>query len=150
MASFETTLFIPVAPEDTFRYVSDFRHATWDPRVSRATRTDGNGPLGLGATFLLVSPLPVGSIRFPYRITSFEAPHRVVLEGETWFARYRDELTLTPAAGGTSLRYAARFRLRGLLRLGEPLMQLLFQRIGRDATVRIPEQVAANASVVRS
>ncbi len=141
MARYETTLFIPVAIDASFAYVSDFTHATWDPAVKSARRTDGDGPIGVGASFVLVSPTPLGAINFPYRIEVFTPPHQVRFIGQTWFARYHDELTLSSAPGGTSLHYAARFSLRGPLCLGEPIMQLLFRRVGANATRGVPDAV---------
>jgi hypothetical protein len=141
MATYQTTLAIPVPIDRAFAYVSDFRHATWDPRVSVARRTDGDGPIGPGSTFELVSPLPVGQIVFPYRIIRFEPPTRVMLQGETWFARYVDDITFAPDAVGTSLHYNAQFDLKGLMKLGGPLMQILFRRVGDDATRGIADAV---------
>ncbi|HUQ01320.1 MAG TPA: SRPBCC family protein [Kofleriaceae bacterium] len=145
MARYQTTLSIPVPIDAAFAYVSDFRHATWDPAVKSATRTDGNGPLGVGSTFVLVSPLPIGSIHFHYRIEVYDPPNHVRLSGKTWFARYTDDLTLTSAGPGggsaTSLTYNARFSLRGPLVLGEPIMQLIFNRVGAAATRGIPAAV---------
>lgn len=141
MADYVTTLFIPVPIDATFAYVSDFRHATWDPRVSSARRTDGDGPIGVGSTFVLESPLPVGCIEFNYRVSVYDPPNRVVLEGETWFATYRDDISFTPAEGGTTMRYDARLDLRSLLALGEPIAQLAFSRVGDDATKGIPDAV---------
>ncbi len=141
MARYQTTLFIPVPIEETFAYCSDFSHATWDPAVKTATRTDGSGPIGVGSTFLLVSPMLIGSIDFHYTIEIYERPHHVRLTGKTWFARYTDDLRFASVPGGTSLRYKAQFSLRGPLILGEPIMQILFKRIGDSATRGIPDAV---------
>lgn len=141
MARYQTTLSIPVPIDKTFAYVSDFRHATWDPAVKSAQRTDGNGPIGVGSTFVLVSPLPIGSIHFAYRIELFEPPDHVRFTGQTWFARYTDDITFTTDGTGTSLHYDARFNLRGPLILGEPIMQILFRRVGASATRGIPDAV---------
>lgn len=141
MARYQTTLTIPVPIDATFAFVSDFSHATWDPAVSSARPTDGGGPIGVGSTFLLVSPLPIGSIHFHYRIDLFEPPHHVRFIGKTWFARYTDDITFTAAGDATSLHYDARFSLRGPLMLGEPLMQLIFRRVGAAATRGIPDAV---------
>jgi hypothetical protein len=142
MARYSTTLAIAAPPERTFAYVSDFRHATWDPRVTSAERTGGDGPIGLGSTFVLRSPGPLGTtIVFPYRIVRFEPPRRVTLAGQGWWARWEDDLTITPSGDGSSLRYDARLSLRGVLKLGDPIMQILFKRIGDDATRGIPAAV---------
>jgi carbon monoxide dehydrogenase subunit G len=142
MARYQTTLSIPVPIDATFAYVSDFSHATWDPAVSSARRTDGTGPIGVGSTFVLVSPLPIGSIHFHYRVEVYDPPHHVRFTGKTWFARYTDDITFTASgAAATSLHYDARFSLRGPLMLGEPIMQRIFQRVGDAATRGIPAAV---------
>jgi carbon monoxide dehydrogenase subunit G len=151
MAIYTTTLRIAAPPEATFAYVSDFRHATWDPRVSSARRVGSDGPIGVGTSFVLASPLPIGSIEFHYTITAYDItaydpPHRVVLTGSTWFARYTDDISCRPdGSGGTSMEYQAKFDLRGLLGLGEPIMQWLFRRVGNDATRGIPAAVVRGA-----
>src|SRR5690242_17101883 len=97
------TLFIPVGLDATFAYVSDFRHATWDPRVSTATRVGPNagGPIGIGATFVLRSPIALGlGIDFRYTIVDYDPPRRVRFTGKTWFARYQDDLTFTAVTDG--------------------------------------------------
>jgi hypothetical protein len=145
MAHYETTLSIPVPLDATFAYVSDFTHATWDPAVKTARRTDGGGPIGVGSTFVLVSPLPIGHIDFNYRVDLYEPPNRVRFTGKTWFARYTDDITFTAAADGTtSLHYDALFKLRGPLVLGNPIMQILFTRVGNNATRGIPAAVKAS------
>ncbi len=153
MARYQTTLSIPVPIDATFAYVSDFRHATWDPAVKTATRTDGDGPIGVGSTFVLVSPLPIGSIHFHYRVEVYDPPRHIRLSGKTWFARYTDDITFTASSGtsgaGTSLHYDARFSLRGPLVLGEPIMQLIFRRVGAAATRGIPAAVE-NAQPARA
>ena len=148
MARYLTTVTVPVAIDTTFAYVSDFSHAgSWDPRVSAARRLDDGGPVGLGSRFELDSPGPLGgTIAFPYRVVRFDAPHHVAFEGQVDFASYRDALTFeADGDAATRLTYDARFELRGLLRLGSPIMSLFFQRIGDDATNGIPDAVARAA-----
>jgi hypothetical protein len=138
-----TTVVVPAPLETTFAYVSDFRHApTWDPRATGASRTDGDGPIGLGASFAIESPGPFGRLVFPYRIVRWEPLTRVTFQGETTFARYQDDLTFTADGTQTRVCYDARFDLRGLFVLGTPVMRLLFRRIGDDATRGIPGAVA--------
>ena len=143
MPRYLTDVVVPAPLEVTFEYVSDFRHApTWDPRATDATRTDGGGPIGLGASFAIGSPGPFGRLVFPYRIVHWAPPTRVTFQGATTFARYQDDLTFTADGVQTRLRYDARFDLRGLFVLGTPIMRLLFRRIGDDATRGIPGAVA--------
>jgi carbon monoxide dehydrogenase subunit G len=145
MATYQTSLSIPAPLDVTFAYVSDFTHATWDPRVSAARRLD-SGPIRVGSGFVLESPFVIGTIRFPYQIIHLDAPRRLTLEGATWFAHYVDDLTFEPEGAGTRLHYHARFDLKGVLGLGGPLMQLLFRKIGDDATRGIADAVVRNTS----
>ncbi len=144
MLRYINTITIPVPLLPTFEYVSNFAHAgSWDPRVSTAQRTDGDGPLGVGATFLLQSPGLFGmTIDFPYEIIRYTSPSRVTFEGRTWAASYRDDLRFEAIDdASTQLTYDAEFELRGLLKLGRPIMKVFFQRIGDDATRGIADAV---------
>ncbi len=146
---YTNTITIPVPLATTFEYVSNFAHAgSWDPRVSAARRTDGSGPIGVGSTFLLQSPGLFGmTIDFPYEIIHYTSPSRVTFEGRTWAASYRDDLRFEASDDtSTQLTYDARFELRGLLKLGRPLMAVFFKRIGDDATRGIADAVVEGTS----
>ena len=147
MAIYETELVVPVDVGFTFDFVCDFSHAVrWDPRVSRASRIDPDEPIGVGTRFVLDSPAPWGSMALPYEIVEYDRPHWVALEGQTWFARYRDDIYLASSGSAESrLTYHAQFDLRGPLRLGSLLMSPYFRRIGDDATRGIPNAVATAA-----
>jgi hypothetical protein len=153
MATFHTSLWIPRAPDDVFSFVSDFRNAPrWDPRTySAAMVTDE--PIGIGTLFELQGglltkgvhdELPAslrGNETLPYEIVEFDPPRVVAFRGETQTTRYHDRIQISEENGGTRLTYDAELTLRGLLEIGEPAFQLLFERIGRDATEPIPAAV---------
>jgi hypothetical protein len=156
MARYETTLFVPRPVEATFDFVSDFRNAVkWDPRTYAVEKV-GGAPIGVGTTFLLTGGvLPKwGTIggRLPrmllrgmplkYTIVTYDRPRELVLEGATPIVTYDDRITFAAEGSGTSLTYSARLDLRGLLAVGEPVLRLLFKRIGDDATRDIPTAVA--------
>jgi hypothetical protein len=146
MPTYRKTVHISVAVAPTFAFVSDFSNSgTWDPRVVSARRTDGDGPLGVGSSFVLVSKAPIGTTDLPYKIVTYEPDRRVVFEGQTWYARYRDDISFAADGNGTALTYNARFDLRGLLCLGNPIMSVLFRRIGDDAVGGIAAAVERNA-----
>lgn len=160
MATYETVLSIPRPVEETFAFVSDFRHAVlWDPRTY-ATEKTTDGPIGVGTRFVLFGGgvredvlqrlrIPVSFVGspLPYDVVEFDPPHRFVLEGETSRYRYDDVLDFTADGdGGTRLRYAATLELRGALAgAGERLLQRLFQRIGDQATEGLPAAVVRGA-----
>lgn len=157
MATFETSLVIrrPLAP--TFDFVTDFRNApAWDPRTYDARKTTP-GPVGAGTRFALrAGPIPkpwLDRLRvpdrlrptgeLPYEVVSFAAPREMIVRGESQLLRYEDRLTFSEEAGGTRLHYWSMMELKGVLAVGEPILQRLFDRIGADATRGIPAAVEA-------
>ena len=94
MAFYRTELTIPTDVETAFDYISDFRHApTWDPRASRAERTAGEGPIGLGSAFVIYSPSVLGTQVLPYEIVEFDRPRLVVFRGSAKIAEYEDRIS---------------------------------------------------------
>lgn len=154
MATYETNLSVPRSVEETFAFVSDFRNAAlWDPRTY-AVEKSTEGPIGVGTRLMLTGgmlrkdllgrlhiPEAVAGIPLPYDVVEFDAPNEFVLEGESRVFRYRDHLEFSADGGGTRLRYAAELELKGAFAVGERLLQMVFQRIGDDATRDLPATV---------
>ena len=122
------SISVPNPTKEAFQYVSDFRHAVWDPRVKRATKTT-NGPLGVGSKFELTSPFLFLTFHLPYEITVYEPPNRLVLTGRNRLISYRDEIGFVPDGDGTKITYCATMTLRTLFKGGLPLLKLTFPRI---------------------
>lgn len=156
MATYETVLIIPQTVAATFAFVSDFRNAEhWDPRtysVEKAT----DGPIGVGTRFVLTGgmmredlvkrlrlPQSMAGMALPYDVVDFDPPNEFVLEGESRLVRYRDHLEFSADGANTRLRYFAELSLKGPLALGEPLLKMMFKRIGDDATRDLPATVVA-------
>ena len=134
MAHYWTSRFVPKDIEETFDFVSDFRHAaSWDPRTLEVEKTT-EGPVGLGTSFRLVGKSLGMKLDLPYTIVAYEHPRRLALEGENTFFRYRDEIGFSEEAQGTRFTYNARLSFKGILKIGNPFLQLMFKRIGDDAT----------------
>jgi hypothetical protein len=157
VAIYQTKIIVPLGVEDTFAFVSDFRNASlWDPRTYAVEKTSP-GAIGLGTRFTLTGgvlskhlvrrlhiPESMASMPLPYHVVQYDPPHSFALEGESAVLRYRDALEFSPADGGacTELHYTAELRLKGLLVIGEPLLGLVFRRIGNDATRDLPVAAA--------
>jgi hypothetical protein len=121
-------------PEQTFDFIADFCHAAlWDPRT-RSVRKLTDGPIGCGTRFMLTADLLGLPLEFPYEISVFERPHQLVFEGSTRCFAYHERVSITVDGGGTSIEYRAQMRLQSLLVLGNPILSLIYQRIGDDAT----------------
>ena len=125
----QTTLPI----DEVFAFVADFANSMhWDPGVATSERIDA-GPVGLGARYRLGVRLRGRVAPMEYRITTFEAPHRVVLTGEGSGVSAVDEIRFEPAGTGTRIDYTADIRLGGLMRLAQPFAGGAFAKIARDA-----------------
>ena len=159
MATYETILTIFAPIEATFAFVSDFRNAArWDPRTYRVEKAT-EGPIGVGTRFILTGgvlreetarrlhlPESVAGMPLPYDVTEFEPPNYFTLDGETGVVRYHDRIEFEPDGAGTRLRYYAELEMKGVLKIGEPLLRMMFKRIGDEATRGIPDAVAAESA----
>lgn len=158
MASYETEIEIECPVEAAFAFVGNFAHAAaWDPRTYAAKKAT-DGAIGVGTRFVLTGggvkestlrrlrlpPSRVG-MALPYDVVEWDPPRCLVLEGRTAIYRYEDRLTFTPEGKHTRLCYEAMLRFRGPLRIFEPLLRVMFRRIGDDATRDLAAVVATNA-----
>ena len=143
MARYVTRIDSRLQPAAAFAYMADFANARhWDPSVSEARR-ESAGPVGLGSTFHVVSRFAGRDVQLLYTITAYEPVGRVVLEARKPGFVSRDTITVEPAAdGGSVVNYDALLELRGPRRLFDPILQRLFNGIGRHATAGL--QTALN------
>lgn len=134
MARYTATLETPQPIEKTFEYLSDFStNAEWDPNTTRAERLD-DGPVALGSKFKLRARFLGSESELVYEVTDFDSPRRVVLRGENAAVVSLDEMTFAPAAGGgTRMTYDATLMFKGPLRIADPLLAVVFRRIGDRA-----------------
>ena len=146
MARYIDAIDLPMSVEAAFDYLADFsRTADWDPSVVEARRLT-RGKVRLGSSFrVCVSFL---GRRFPleYRITEFERPSRLVLSGGDSSLRSIDEVTFVSRPGGTRVTYEARLQLTGIRRLADPILNILFQRIGGLAVRGLRERLAGQGT----
>jgi carbon monoxide dehydrogenase subunit G len=125
----ETTL----PRDEAFALIADFANAAaWDPGTATSERVD-DGPVGVGARYRLGVRMRGRIAPMEYRITTFEAPRRVVLAGSGSGVRAIDDIRFQATAGGTRIGYTAEIHLTGLMRLLEPLAGGAFATIAREA-----------------
>ena len=132
MARYITTIESRLSPDEAFAYMADFSHAReWDPSVATAKRV---GDVGPDAAFDLVVRFGGRKLPLHYETAAFDAAQRcVVLQANNPRFVSRDTITVTPAAGGSSVHYDAALDLRGAARLFDRVLQLLFDRTGDKA-----------------
>lgn len=133
MARYVTTIHSPWRVEDAFSYMSDFANAQfWDPSVVTARRIDG-GALAPGATFDLTVRVARRDKTLRYRITSIEPSRTVTFTSSTVALWSSDTLTFETRADGCEMTYSAELRFKGLAALANPILGLLFRRLGDHA-----------------
>ena len=119
--------------EAAFEYVANFENVVeWDPGVTAARKvTDGEA--GVGTEFDLVILYGSSPLSMTYRITEWDPPRRVVLEGDGSRSFAVDRISFLPTVNGTSIEYQADIRLKGVYRAAEPFLGRLFRSVGDGA-----------------
>jgi uncharacterized protein YndB with AHSA1/START domain len=120
---------ISAAPEEVWDLVSDpYSLARWWPRTMRVESVEGDGA---GAQWTKVLGTAEGrGVRADFRCSESVAGERFAWEQqipgtpfERHLRRYAVEVSLAPADGTTEVTLAAAQTLRGMSRLGSPMMR---------------------------
>src|SRR5262249_26759950 len=81
-----------------------------------------------------------------YETVVAEPPHRLVFAAETGAMTITDEAIILPLLQGSSVTWNASLRLRGAKRVLDPLLDLAFGRLGRQARDGLRERLAVSES----
>jgi carbon monoxide dehydrogenase subunit G len=150
MARYRATIDTSRRPQDVFAYLGDFSTAAeWDPGVVEAERVNGD-VLGEGAEFRLVAEFLGRRNPLTYRIVEYDPPHAVTFLGENATVTSRDRITFEPIPGGTRITYDADLRIKGPLRIADPLLKLAFNRVGDRALAGLERTLARTWETARS
>ncbi len=129
MAHYVCTVNSPLSVEEAFDYMADLRNfAAWDPGVRSATVLDGAEP-GLNTAYEVTA----SGAKLVYRTIEYDRPERMVAEAVTSRLRSYDIIEVAERDGGSAITYDATLELKGLFKLGEPIMKVVFNRIGDAA-----------------
>jgi carbon monoxide dehydrogenase subunit G len=144
MARYNTTVQSNQSTEEAFAYLADFANAAkWDPGVASGERLTDQ-PVGPGSRFQLMCRFLGRQIPLEYRITTFEAPSRVVFVADQGRLSSVDEIRFVPVDAGTSVTYNAELRLKGRLGpLMDPIIALALRRIGGRAAEGLRRELNA-------
>ena len=124
-----------VRPEPTVvvDYLKDFSNAEeWDPGTESCTRTDA-GPVQVGSTWHNVSTIAGVSTELTYTLQQLN-DDTIVLVGSNDTARSVDTITVVPNPEGSGSRvtYEAHIEMKGVAKLADPVMKVVFEKIGSD------------------
>ena len=145
MARYRASIETQWTRDEAFVYLTDFSTSVeWDPSVVEAERL-GTGAVGQGTEFRLVVEVLGRNTPLIYRVVEYEPPGAVTFVAENPTVISRDRITFETTATGTRVTYDAHLRLKGLLRLGDPLLALAFNRIGNQALAGLRQVLGGSA-----
>ena len=143
MARYTASVQTQKGPQEVFDYLSDFSNAReWDPGVLEAERL-GGGPVSDGTEFRLVAKFLGRSNTLVYRVVEPDPPSAVSFRGENQSVVSLDRITFQPHGTGTTVTYDADLKLKGPLKLADPLLAIAFKRVGDQALGGLRRQLAA-------
>ncbi|WP_224392927.1 SRPBCC family protein [Pseudonocardia sp. ICBG1293] len=95
-------------------YLADHGHSeVWDPTVRASTRSDGGGPVAVGAAWRTVSVWSGRESELDHTLCELTA-HRVVFVGENATVTATEEIVVEPTeTGGSVVSFHAHVRLKG-------------------------------------
>ncbi len=141
MAHYVATVPSPRSYDDVRDYMTDFRCvADWDPSIESCTLTGGDDPRAVGARFHVA----MKKMQLDYVLTEV-APDRIVLRGENSTLVSFDTITVKAVGSGSEATYDAVLELKGWRKIGEPLLRLLFGRIGDNAAEGLRTQLSGQS-----
>lgn len=144
MARYRCTIETALTPEETFDYMARFSNArSWDPSVVRATMITPE-PVGQGSAFEVVVRSLGRELPFQYEVVEHSPPSCVVLRARRGSIVSEDTVTVTARPVARSvLTYDAELRLEGPMRFLDPLLGLVFHRLGRNAEAGLRRELRA-------
>ena len=133
MAHYRADVTTALTPDEAFAYLSDFSTtAEWDPGVVEARRL-GDGPIREGTEFRVVAQFLARRTPLSYRVTEHDPPHAITLRGENATVVSLDRMTFEDSGAGTRVIYDATLTLKGPLGLLDPVLAVVFGRVGDRA-----------------
>lgn len=146
MARYRTDVLTPLSAADAFDAMARLeRFVEWDPGIVRARQLDGDGP-GLGAAYELVVRSAGREVPMRYEVQEFRPGRSYLAVARTSTLESFDRVSVVAATSGSGsvVTYDADLRLRGPLRLFDPLLALAFRRIGDRAAAGLRQFLDAD------
>jgi len=142
MARYITKVRTERPASEAFAYMADLRNfAQWDPGVRRVTQVAGDGA-GPAAVFDVTVAGPGRDLTLQYRTFEYAPPRELLVVAKSRMFTSEDRVTVVTDDAGTVVTYDAELRLNGPLRLADPLLRLVFGRIGDRAAAGLRRVLA--------
>jgi carbon monoxide dehydrogenase subunit G len=134
MTTVNRTFDVRPQPSVVIDYLKDFSNAEeWDPGTESCIRTDGTGPVQVGSTWHNTSKIAGVSTELDYTLERL-TDDTIVLVGRNDTATSTDTITVVPSPDGPGSRitYEANIEMKGAAKLADPIMKVVFEKIGSD------------------
>ena len=133
MARYTVSVNTPMPADEAFTFMADLRNfAEWDPGVTAVEQVEGDGAGEDGVFDVTVKGVPKDLV-LRYHTTEFDSSTRVVARAESKLLTSLDTITIAPNDDGSIVTYNAELTLNGPLKLADPVVKLMFGRIGDRA-----------------
>src|SRR4051794_18337 len=143
MAHYVARIPVTVARSAAFADLSRFdRAAEWDPGVEAGEMLTTE-PVGVGSRFRLVARFLGRRIPLDYEIVEYDHDERIVLRAENRSVRSVDAITFEDDVHGSVVVYDAQLDAKGIGRLADPLLGIVFHRIGVRAAAGLRTSLPA-------
>jgi hypothetical protein len=148
MVHYHATIDSPCGPAETFDYLATFSNAEqWDPGVLSGEQLD-SGPVRVGTRFRLVVPFLGRRLPLTYVVTRYSPAGMIALEAVSGLLRLVDWIEVAAEGDGVTVSYDADVRLRGPLRLLDPMLQRGFGAVGDRAAAGLAAALAGRSQGV--
>jgi hypothetical protein len=142
MAKYTVSVESSKSVEEAFAYMADLRNfANWDPGVLTVTQVAGDGA-GLGSSFNVAVKSVGGGTVLRYETLEYDEPGNLLVEARNSKFTSIDRITVVAKDEGSIVTYAAELLLNGCLSPLNPLLGLVFNRIGDRAAAGLRRVLA--------
>jgi len=133
-----------MSPEEAFDYLSDFSTASeWDGNTVSSELISGD-PKSVGAKYRVVTKFGGREMTLTYETVELDRPNRVVLESGNSSTDITDTMTFEATSTGTDVTYDANVAPKGLTKLLDPVLTLVFKRVGDNAAKGLRKALRAD------
>ena len=134
LAHYTATVTSQLPPAEAFAFMIQLeRFVEWDPGISKVKHQSGP-PGQVGTTYdLTIAGWSPTVMR--YELTAVDAPRSFRMASTTRFLRSVDEIRVEADGSGSRVTYDARLDLRGPLRVLDPMLARVFQKIADRAMI---------------
>jgi hypothetical protein len=143
MARYVATMKSSFSAPTAFSYLADVANfADWDPSITRVSRITSGEPR-VGAAYDIDVRTGPRTTTMRYETTEFTPPRRFVIRAQTPLLLSVDEVLVEPDGTGSVVTYDAQLTLKGAARVLDPLLTLVFRRIGDRAAAGLRRELRA-------